>query len=138
VKSADPGQRDRTMRSRFYDTDLISAAWARVAPALPAARPRTSNLRANLNAIFYLLRTGSIGLLVVNRVESADTSIVEERTVRSLTRRFCAICKPIEFGHQCLVCHWPKASNYTSLNAIPAFSCLRQYLHALLGDLRGS
>ena len=50
------------MSTRFYDTDLTNAAWARVAPVLPAARPggrpRTTNLRAVLNAIFYLLRTG--------------------------------------------------------------------------------
>jgi transposase len=50
------------MHSRFYDTDLTNAAWARVAPVLPAARPggrpRTTNLRAVLNAIFYLLGTG--------------------------------------------------------------------------------
>ena len=42
--------------------DLTDAAWAFVAPVLPAARPggrpRTTNLRAVLNAIFYLLRTG--------------------------------------------------------------------------------
>ena len=50
------------MNTRFYDTDLTDAAWAWVAPVLPAARPggrpRTTNLRAILNAIFYLLRTG--------------------------------------------------------------------------------
>ena len=50
------------MSTRFYDTDLTDAAWAWVAPVLPAARPggrpRTTNLRAILNAIFYLLRTG--------------------------------------------------------------------------------
>ena len=50
------------MHSRFYDTDLTNAGWARIAPVLPAARPggrsRTTNLRAVLNAIFYLLRTG--------------------------------------------------------------------------------
>src|SRR5271165_7642929 len=50
------------MSTRFYDTDLTDAAWAFVAPVLPAARPggrpRTTNLRAVLNAIFYLLRTG--------------------------------------------------------------------------------
>jgi putative transposase len=46
----------------LYDTDLTDEAWALVAPILPAARPggrpRTTNLRAVLNAIFYLLRTG--------------------------------------------------------------------------------
>src|SRR5271163_2283401 len=50
------------MSTRFYDTDLTDAAWAFVAPVLPAARPggrpRTTNLRSALNAIFYLLRTG--------------------------------------------------------------------------------
>jgi putative transposase len=46
----------------LYDTDLNDEAWALVAPILPAARPggrpRTTNLRAVINAIFYLLRTG--------------------------------------------------------------------------------
>ena len=46
------------MSTPFYDTDLADAAWAWVAPILPMARPRTTNLRAVLNAIFYLLRTG--------------------------------------------------------------------------------
>ena len=50
------------MSTRFNDTDLTDAAWAWVAPVLPAARPggrpRTTKLRAILNAIFYLLRTG--------------------------------------------------------------------------------
>ena len=44
------------MSTRFYDTDLTDAAWAFVAPVLPAARPggrpRTANLRAVLNASF--------------------------------------------------------------------------------------
>ena len=43
-------------------TDLTDAAWALIAPMLPAARPggrpRKINIRAVLNAIFYLLRTG--------------------------------------------------------------------------------
>jgi putative transposase len=50
------------MSTRFYDTDLTDAAWAFVAPVLPAARlggrPRTTKLRVVLNAIFYVLRTG--------------------------------------------------------------------------------
>ena len=50
------------MSTRSYDTDLNDAAWAWIAPYLPAARPggrpRTTDLRAVLNAIFYLLRTG--------------------------------------------------------------------------------
>jgi putative transposase len=47
---------------KLYDTDLTDAAWALIAPMLPAARPggrpRKINIRAVLNAIFYLLRTG--------------------------------------------------------------------------------
>ena len=48
--------------SRRYGTDLSDAAWALVAPLLPPARPggrpRTTDLRAVLDAILYLLRTG--------------------------------------------------------------------------------
>jgi putative transposase len=47
---------------KLYDTDLTDAAWELIAPMLPLARPggrpRTTNIRAVLNAIFYLLRTG--------------------------------------------------------------------------------
>jgi putative transposase len=47
---------------KLYDTDLTDAAWELIAPMLPVARPggrpRTTNIRAVLNAIFYLLRTG--------------------------------------------------------------------------------
>ena len=45
-----------------YPTDLSDAAWTLLAallpPALPGGRPRTTELRAILNAIFYVLRTG--------------------------------------------------------------------------------
>jgi putative transposase len=50
------------MPTQRYDTDLTDAAWAVVAPLLPAARPggrpRSTNIRAVVNAVFYLLRTG--------------------------------------------------------------------------------
>jgi len=45
-----------------YATDLTNSAWELIAPllpgALPGGRPRTTDIRAVLNAIFYLLRTG--------------------------------------------------------------------------------
>src|SRR5207248_743469 len=45
-----------------YETDLTDAAWELIKPLLPAARyggrPRTTDVRAVVTAIFYLLRTG--------------------------------------------------------------------------------
>jgi putative transposase len=50
------------MPNECYSTNLTDAAWGLIAPLLPAARtggrPRTTDIRAVLNAIFYLLRTG--------------------------------------------------------------------------------
>ena len=48
--------------AKRYATDLTDAEFALVAPRLPSrsrlGRPRTTDLRAVLDAIFYLLRTG--------------------------------------------------------------------------------
>jgi putative transposase len=56
------------MLNRRYETDLTDAAWALAAPLLPAAkaggRPRTTDLRAVLHAIFYRLRSGCQGRLL--------------------------------------------------------------------------
>jgi putative transposase len=45
-----------------YPSDLTNAEWAILAPllpeALPGGRPRTTDLRAVLNALFYQQRTG--------------------------------------------------------------------------------
>ena len=44
-------------------SDLTDLEWERLAPLIPAAkpggRPRKTDMRAAMNAIFYLLRTGS-------------------------------------------------------------------------------
>lgn len=44
-------------------SDLIDAEWARLWPLIPAAkpggRPRKTDMRAAMNAIFYLLRTAT-------------------------------------------------------------------------------
>ena len=52
----------REAAKRVYDTDLSDDAWALIEPMLPVprfgGRPRTTNVRAVLNGIFYLLRTG--------------------------------------------------------------------------------
>lgn len=51
-----------------YPSDLSDAEWSLVAPLLPAAkpggRPRSQNLRAILNAILYVLRSGCAWRLV--------------------------------------------------------------------------
>jgi putative transposase len=45
-----------------FPSDLTDAQWARLEPLIPAAspggRPRKTDMRAAMNAIFYLLRTG--------------------------------------------------------------------------------
>ncbi len=45
-----------------FPSDLTDAQWARLEPLIPAAktggRPRQTDMRAAMNAIFYLLRTG--------------------------------------------------------------------------------
>ena len=50
------------MANNLYSTDLTDAAWALILPLLPPARTggrrRTTDLRAVLDAILYLLRTG--------------------------------------------------------------------------------
>ena len=50
-----------------YDTDLSDAEWAIIEPLIPsckgAGRPREVNIREVINAIFYLLRTGSLAAI---------------------------------------------------------------------------
>src|SRR6266446_10406380 len=45
-----------------YPSDLREAEWARLEPLIPKAspggRPRKTDMRATMNAILYLLRTG--------------------------------------------------------------------------------
>jgi putative transposase len=49
------------MRARTYPSDLTDGQWALVKdliPVYPGGRPRTTSMRAVLDAIFYILRTG--------------------------------------------------------------------------------
>jgi putative transposase len=50
------------MKRKQYTSDLTDAEWAILEPLIPAAkpggRPRTTNMREVLNAIFYILKTG--------------------------------------------------------------------------------
>ena len=49
-------------RGNGFPSDLTDAEWERLAavnpPALPGGRPRKTDMRAAMNAILYLLRTG--------------------------------------------------------------------------------
>jgi hypothetical protein len=80
---------------KLYDTDLTDAAWALIAPMLPAARPggrpRTTNIRAVLNAIFYLLRTGCQWRLLSPRVSSVEHGL---SLLPSLEERWCVDLPP--------------------------------------------
>ena len=53
---------DYRREGESYSSDLRDAEWARlepmVAPAQPGGRPRKTEMRAAMNAILYLLRTG--------------------------------------------------------------------------------
>ena len=55
-------QSDLSREGSGYPSDLRDAEWARLAPLIPEAspggRPRKTDMRAAMNAIFYLLRTG--------------------------------------------------------------------------------
>ncbi len=50
------------MARQPYSSDLTDAQWARIAPLIPPAKPgghpRTVDIRAILNAIFYRTKTG--------------------------------------------------------------------------------
>ena len=50
------------MRARRYPSDLTEGQWALIAPRIPAAqpggRPRSTCMRAVLDGLLYLLRTG--------------------------------------------------------------------------------
>jgi transposase len=63
------------MSTPFYDTDLTDAAWALVAPVLPAARPggrpRTTNLRAVLTAVLVQILLSACICLARSFVDSS-------------------------------------------------------------------
>lgn len=50
------------MARKQYPTDLSDAQWKRIAPLIPPAkpggRPRSTDMREVMNAIFYITRTG--------------------------------------------------------------------------------
>jgi putative transposase len=49
------------MRTPIYPSDVTDAQWGLIEPHLPRSfggRPRKTDLRDVVNAIFYLLRTG--------------------------------------------------------------------------------
>jgi putative transposase len=67
---------DRATR-KMYESDLTEEQWKIVEPLLPApkggGRPRTTNVREVLNAVFYLLRTGCAWRLLPHDFPPAGT-----------------------------------------------------------------
>jgi putative transposase len=72
-----PPRTTTTQTRAFYDTDLTDAQWAILERLLPPApgggRPRTTNLREVLNAIFYVLRSGCAWKLLPHDFPPAGT-----------------------------------------------------------------
>src|ERR1700758_3646681 len=70
-----------------YPSDLRDAEWARLEPMIPPARPggrpRKTDMRAAMNAILYLLRTGCPWALPAARRVSAtlvvDSAAIQDR-----------------------------------------------------------
>ena len=56
-------RRSHERSDETYPSDLSDAEWARLAPLIPPAtpggRPRKTDMRSAMNAIFFLLRTGA-------------------------------------------------------------------------------
>lgn len=56
------------MEREYYPTDLTDEQWKIVEPKIPppkpGGRPRKTGMRQVLNAIFYLLRSGLLPLMV--------------------------------------------------------------------------
>jgi putative transposase len=68
---------DERTAQKQYQSELSDEQWKIVEPLLPDAkggsRPRTSNIREVLNAIFYLLRTGCAWRLLPHDFPPAGT-----------------------------------------------------------------
>ena len=68
---------DDRMTRKPYESDLVDEEWRIVQPLLPeckfGGRPRTTNIREVLNAIFYLLRTGCAWRLLPHDFPPAGT-----------------------------------------------------------------
>ena len=66
---------DEQTTRKPYESDLTDEEWKVVEPLLPAGkfggRPRTTNVREVLNAIFYLLRTGCAWRLLLHDLPPA-------------------------------------------------------------------
>src|SRR4051794_27558625 len=105
------------MLKRLYSTDLSDAAWKLIARLLPAARiggrPRTTDLRAVLNAIFYILphrlpmASASAGipsmgdglLLLPNVEECGRLGPFTAHHLQAITQRGRSVCLSIGGHH---------------------------------------
>lgn len=65
------------MSRKAYKTDLKEFEWRIIEPLIPGAkeggRPRTTNIREILNAIFYVIRTGCAWEMIPNDFPPSST-----------------------------------------------------------------
>ena len=90
-----------------YPSDLRDAEWARLEPLIPAAlpggRPRKTDMRAAMNAILYLLRTGCPW-----RYLPRD-SFPPRSTVYNIFRKSSVMASGRQSGPSCI---WPCANGW--------------------------
>src|ERR1700730_32929 len=76
-----------------YASNLTDAEWERLKPltpeALPGGRPRKTDMRAAMNAIFYLLRTAALGAIcrATNFRRARRSTILSASSTRTACRR---------------------------------------------------
>jgi hypothetical protein len=73
------------MSTRFYDTDLTDAAWAWVAPVLPAARVRVGGRAPPTSVPSSTLSFTSCGQAASDRIRIVDVNIAEGSVTILLT-----------------------------------------------------
>jgi transposase len=107
AKTPTPPRAATTQPRRVYEDDLTDAQWAILEPLLPPApgggRPRTTDMREVLNAILYLLRTGTAWKHLPHDFPPAGTVYdywPSATTSRSVERQHSGMCHQVPISHR--------------------------------------